>query len=151
MITLEQVCRLYSCEVYGRDGEIIGTVGQVWDDGVGQPSWAAIRTGRFGADESVVPLREAELREQRLVVPFSTTTVTRAPKVSASRDAPLRRDDVVRLCRHYRLRREDISPAYHTELATNPAFRAAGRRRQRSARNAGTNLRQFPGGILLRV
>ncbi|GAA4606217.1 hypothetical protein BJY16_005714 [Actinoplanes octamycinicus] len=103
MITLEQVHQLYGRQVHGPDGDMIGTVAQVWDDGVGHPAWAGVRTSRFGFGKRLVPLHDAALHDGRLVVPFTRALVLEAPRISALDDDPLSRADVVRLNRHYRL------------------------------------------------
>ena len=101
MITLEQIRALTGHDVYDPDGDKIGTVGQVWHDGTGQPAWASVNTGLFGLNESLVPLQEADLRDDRLVVPFDKAKVKGAPNVDASDDEPLRRDEVDRLYEYY--------------------------------------------------
>ena len=51
MIGMDQASTVIGREVVDRDGDKIGTVGQVWADGVGQPAWASVRTGFFGRSE----------------------------------------------------------------------------------------------------
>jgi uncharacterized protein (TIGR02271 family) len=103
MVAQEQISTLYDSDVYGRDGNKIGSVGQVWGDPGGQPSWISVKTGLFGLNESLVPLQNAELRSDRLVVPFDKDTVKDAPNVDASADEPLEQDDVARLYQYYGL------------------------------------------------
>jgi len=101
MIMQEQVNTLIGRDVYDRDGDKIGTVGQVWADAAGMPSWASVKTGLFGANESLVPLQDADLQADRLVVPFEKSTVKDAPNVDVSADEPLTEDEVNRLYQHY--------------------------------------------------
>lgn len=102
MITVEQVQTLYGLDVYDRDGDKIGHVGQVWDDGTsGRPTWASVKTGLFGLNESLVPLHDADVRDDRLIVPFQKGTVKDAPNVDADHDEPLTSEDVERLYEYY--------------------------------------------------
>ncbi|WP_250030159.1 DUF2382 domain-containing protein [Paractinoplanes maris] len=103
MITLEHANRLHGTDVYDNDGDKIGSVGQVWDDGRGRPAWASVKTGLFGLNESLVPLENADLRDDRLVVPFDKSTVKDAPNIDASHDEPLQGEDVEKLYQYYGL------------------------------------------------
>ena len=109
MIGVEHIHRLSGRELHDRDGNKIGTVGQIWDDGAGRPGWASVRTGLFGLNESLVPLNDAELRDDQVVVPYDKATVKDAPNVDASEDEPLDPDEVDRLYQHYGLNWEDKS------------------------------------------
>jgi uncharacterized protein (TIGR02271 family) len=111
MIGVEHIHSLSGRDLQDRDGNKIGTVGQIWDDGAGRPGWASVRTGLFGLNESLVPLNDAELRDDRVVVPFDKAKVKDAPNVDASDDEPLGPDEVDRLYRHYGLSWEDNSRA----------------------------------------
>jgi uncharacterized protein (TIGR02271 family) len=103
MVAQEQISTLYNSDVYDRDGNKIGSVGQVWGDPAGQPSWISVKTGLFGLNESLVPLQDAELQSDRLVIPFDKSKVKDAPNVDASKDEPLEQDDVQRLYEYYGL------------------------------------------------
>ncbi|MFC4148732.1 PRC and DUF2382 domain-containing protein [Micromonospora mangrovi] len=103
MIGQEHATTVIGRDVYDNDGDKIGTVGQVWADGVGQPAWASVRTGLFGMNESLVPLETAELDGDRLTVPFDKARVKDAPNVDVSHDEPLSSEEVAQLYRHYGL------------------------------------------------
>ncbi|MEU4620948.1 PRC and DUF2382 domain-containing protein [Actinoplanes sp. NPDC023801] len=118
MITAEKVYALYGREVYGRDGDKIGTVETVWRDGVGQPSWASVRTGLFGMKESLIPLQDADLRDEGVIVPFDKATVKDAPNVDASEEEPLGQDEVDVLYRHYGMNWHDTYDAYQAGAAS---------------------------------
>lgn len=118
MITREQVSTLVGREVCDRDGDKIGKVGQVWADDVGMPVWASVNTGLFGFNESLVPLTNADLMADRLVVPFEKATVKDAPNIDASHDEPLSEDEVDMLYRHYHMQWDD---SYRTPQAGVPA------------------------------
>ena len=107
MIGMDQASTVIGREVVDRDGDKIGTVGQVWADGVGQPAWASVRTGFFGMNESLVPLQTAELDGDRITVPFDKGRVKDAPNVDVSHDEPLSSEEVAELYRHYNLSWED--------------------------------------------
>ena len=60
MIEQQELGSVAGRDVYGPDGEKIGSVAQVYqDDQTGQPAWLTVHTGLFGMNESFVPLREA--------------------------------------------------------------------------------------------
>ena len=61
-IAQDRVASLQGQDVYDRNGDKIGTVGQVWADDTGQPSWLSVNTGFFGLNESLVPLQGAQWR-----------------------------------------------------------------------------------------
>jgi uncharacterized protein (TIGR02271 family) len=117
MITREQVNSLTGCDVYDRDGDKIGSVGQVWADAAGQPTWASVRTGLFGRNESLVPLQSADLGGDRLLVPFDKARVKDAPNIDAAHDEPLTQDEVDRLYRYYGMSAADSSAAYDAGAA----------------------------------
>ncbi|GIF45037.1 DUF2382 domain-containing protein [Actinoplanes xinjiangensis] len=101
MIVQEQVDLLYGREVVDRDGEKVGSVGAVWSDGAGQPTWASVKTGLFGLNESLLPLNDATLQGDRIVVPFEKAAIKDAPNVDASHDEPLSAEEVDLLYQHY--------------------------------------------------
>ncbi|HWJ11726.1 MAG TPA: PRC-barrel domain-containing protein, partial [Nocardioides sp.] len=66
----------------GSDGEKLGKVGQLFlDDGSRQPEFVTVRTGLFGHRESFVPVRDAVLEDDRLLVPYTKDQVKDAPHV----------------------------------------------------------------------
>ncbi|GAA3702135.1 PRC and DUF2382 domain-containing protein [Microlunatus aurantiacus] len=70
-------------DVYDSDGAKIGAARQVYvDDETGEPEWVTVRTGLFGLNESFVPLADATVSEDRLVVPFTKSHVKDAPNLS---------------------------------------------------------------------
>ncbi|MFH5821113.1 DUF2382 domain-containing protein [Georgenia sp. AZ-5] len=82
MITNEAISQLAGATVVGRDGDKLGTVGQVYlDDVSGQPDWVTVKTGLFGTSETFVPLREATVEGDTLRVPYDKSTVKDAPRV----------------------------------------------------------------------
>ena len=122
MIAQQHIHSLYGREVYDADGDKIGSVGQVWSDGVGQPTWASVRTGLFGINESLVPLQNADLQADRLVVPFDKATVKDAPNVDADNDEPLSQDEVDRLYSYYGMNWDDSYHAYQAGAAAGAGY-----------------------------
>src|SRR5215204_590442 len=48
--------------VVNTDGQKIGGIGTIYlDDRTGEPEWVTVKTGLFGASQSFVPLREADV------------------------------------------------------------------------------------------
>lgn len=100
-MTSQDAARLNGREVYGSDGDKIGTVGHVWGDPAGAPTWASVKTGMFGMKESMVPVTDADVRGERLVVPFDKSQVKDAPRIDGSSEAPLDSDEIIRLHDYY--------------------------------------------------
>jgi uncharacterized protein (TIGR02271 family) len=70
--------------VYGKDGDKIGSVGQVYvDDVTGRPEWVTVKTGMFAMKESLVPLSGARRMGEDLHVPHTKETVKDAPRLDA--------------------------------------------------------------------
>ena len=112
MITQEQVNTVVGRDVYDSDGDKIGSVGQVWLDAADMPAWASVKTGWFGTSESLVPLQDADLRGDRLTVPFDKARVKDAPNIDVAHDEPLSQDEVDRLYQHYGMSWDDSYDAY---------------------------------------
>jgi uncharacterized protein (TIGR02271 family) len=88
---------------YGADGDKIGKVGQVFlDDQTNQPEFATVNTGFLGGSESFVPLAEASLDGDRLIVPFTKDRVKDAPSVELD-GGHLDQDQERRLYEYYGL------------------------------------------------
>lgn len=103
MISTDEIQRLSGGggNVVADDGTKIGSIGQVYlDDETSQPEWVTTRTGLFGGAESFVPLAQASLSGDDLVVPFDKDKVKDAPRVSDS-DGHLSRDQEAELYRYY--------------------------------------------------
>ncbi|GIF15299.1 DUF2382 domain-containing protein [Actinoplanes teichomyceticus] len=112
MIAQEQIHSLYGRDVFDRDGEKVGSIGEVWTDGAGQPTWASVRTGLFGMKESLVPLNDADLRGDGIVVPIPKAQIKDAPNIDAAHDEPLSGEEVDRLYQHYGMSWPDSYRAY---------------------------------------
>lgn len=128
MIAMDQIPRLYGLNVTDSNGAKIGTLGSLWTDETGRPTWASVRTGFFGTNESLVPLHAAEVERDQVRVPYDKDTVKDAPNIDASADEPLQGDDVTRLYEHYHLSAEETveqtgaqtGGRYGTEVTDEP-------------------------------
>jgi stress response protein YsnF len=122
MIEQQELGSVAGRDVYGRDGEKIGSVAQVYqDDRTGQPEWLTVHTGLFGLNESFVPLREATVTGDRVEVPYDKSTIKDAPNVAA--DGHLEPEDERRLYEHYSL---DWDTDWDRSRDTDRAFDLAG-------------------------
>lgn len=87
MISIESVQTLIGTNAYGLDGSKLGTIGQVYlDNSSGQPEWATVKTGLFGTRENFVPLREAELADDGVRLPYDKDRIKGAPDIDADQE-----------------------------------------------------------------
>ena len=120
MIGTDEIQNLLSTggTVVGTDGDKIGKVSQVFlDDQTGNPEWVTVHTGLFGTAESFVPLNQASVRGDEIVVPYDKSTVKGAPRVSDA-DGHLSETEEAELYRYYGL---DYTTGYDTTDATTGA------------------------------
>ncbi|MEH0108218.1 PRC and DUF2382 domain-containing protein [Tersicoccus sp. MR15.9] len=97
------ISTLFGADVLTSDDHRLGDVGQVYlDDQSGSPEWVTVRTGLFGTKETFVPIRNADLDDRGLRVPFDKQLVTDAPRVEADQDH-LSPEEEQELYRHYGL------------------------------------------------
>lgn len=95
-ITTEQAASLAggNGNVLDNDGDKIGSIGQVYlDDTTGEPSWVTVKTGLFGTSESFVPLDNARVNGEDIVVAFEKETVKGAPRVDADNNLSPEEED----------------------------------------------------------
>lgn len=100
-LTEQQIRSLYGQDVQDRSGARIGSVGQVWADAAGEPTWVSVKTGVMGHHESMAPLTTARMQDGRLTVPYDKATVKSAPSVDAGTDEPMGTDQIAQLYTHY--------------------------------------------------
>jgi uncharacterized protein (TIGR02271 family) len=87
MITQSEIQQIMGSDVYGPDGDKVGSAGQVYLDNVsGEPEWVSVRTGLFGTKESFVPLHQATFTNGQLQVPFAKDQVKSAPQIDPDGD-----------------------------------------------------------------
>jgi uncharacterized protein (TIGR02271 family) len=103
-LTEQQIRALYGQDVQDRSGAKIGSVGQVWADAAGEPTWVSVKTGVMGHHESMAPLQAARMQaDGKLQMPYDKATVRSAPAVETGTDQPLGADQLTQLYRHYQL------------------------------------------------
>ena len=86
--------------VIGRRDAALGTVEDVYADlRSGRPQWAAVKSGLFGADVSLIPLTSAECDDSALRIPYSAQEVKAAPHRAPG--AVMSRKEEANLFRHY--------------------------------------------------
>ena len=126
MISRDQVDQIFGATVFDPSGEKVGDVGQVYfDDVTGEPEWVTVNTGLFGTSESFVPIHDAELSGDRLVVGHDKGHVKNAPNVGD--DEHLSPEEERALYAHYGVA-WGTAPATETatETSTETSQRATG-------------------------
>jgi uncharacterized protein (TIGR02271 family) len=99
-IELTDPGRLEGAKVIGRDGSNLGTVQAVYfDNATDRPEWAAVKSGFFGTEVSLVPLATAEYDGVVLTVPYGKDQLREAPHHDPGRE--LTPDDEADLFAHY--------------------------------------------------
>ena len=97
---------LVGAAVIGPDGDKIGDVRQFYlSDTTGEPTWATVKTGLFGTQESFVPLSGSSVQPDELRVAFDKATVKDAPRVDV--DGHLSLEEEAELYRYYGIDDED--------------------------------------------
>jgi uncharacterized protein (TIGR02271 family) len=82
------------------DGDKIGRLEEIYlDTDSGEPEWATVATGLFGAQQTFVPLVDVDHRRGEVVVPYSKDQVKDAPSVDP--DGQLSHEEEYRLYEHY--------------------------------------------------
>jgi stress response protein YsnF len=67
-------------ELIDKDGDRVGVVASLYAYGdTDVPTWAAVRTGRFGGRETFVPIAAAQPAGERVRVPFTKELIRNAP------------------------------------------------------------------------
>ena len=102
MIGTEHLQTIVGSHAVDNDGDKLGKIGNVYlDDRTGEPAWATVNTGLFGTKESFVPLADARMEGDTLVVPYDKAQVKDAPKVDD--DGHIGDDEQAELYRYYGL------------------------------------------------
>ncbi|HZA33162.1 MAG TPA: PRC and DUF2382 domain-containing protein [Propionibacteriaceae bacterium] len=88
--------------VVNTDGQKIGGIGTIYlDDTTGEPEWVTVKTGLFGASQSFVPLRGADVVGNDIQVDYDKDVVKDAPRIDA--DGDLTPEQEQQLYQHYGL------------------------------------------------
>jgi uncharacterized protein (TIGR02271 family) len=84
------------------DGDRVGTIDSIYvDDQTGEPEWALVNTGLFGAKSTFVPLAQANPAGDNVQVPYDKQLIKDAPKMDP--DQHLSEAEEQELWRHYGL------------------------------------------------
>jgi uncharacterized protein (TIGR02271 family) len=98
--TREDVLSWRGRDLYGNDGDKIGTIDDIYlDRETEEPEWAVVTTGLFGTKRTFVPLSDAQMSEDGLRVPFEKATVKDAPRIDP--DGELSHEEERTLYSHY--------------------------------------------------
>ena len=86
--------------VIGSRDAALGTVEDVYADiRSGRPQWAAVKSGLFGTDVSLIPLTRAECDDRSLRIPYSVQEVRDAPHRASG--TVMSHKEEANLFRHY--------------------------------------------------
>ena len=103
MINENEIQNVVGHTAYDSNGDKIGSVGHIYlDDETGQPEFASVNTGLFGMKETFVPIANASVDGDRLVVPFTKDQVKDAPNVDVD-SGHLDQSEERRLYEHYNM------------------------------------------------
>jgi len=87
-------------DLYGSDGEKLGTIDEIYlDSETGEPEWALVSTGMFGTKSTFVPIANATDQGGTIQVPFDKQRVKDAPKMDP--DGQLSQREEAELYSHY--------------------------------------------------
>jgi sporulation protein YlmC with PRC-barrel domain len=115
-ITESDLAGLSGGNVVTTSGDKIGSIGQIYlDDQTGEPSFVAANTGLLGMSQSLIPLRDATIRDGDVVVGYDKDMVTNAPQLEDD-EGSLSRGQEEKLYDYY-----GISDATKTDAAWAPA------------------------------
>lgn len=103
MISNDQIGSLFGLTMNGQDGSKIGKIVDVYEstDGGHEGTFVTVHTGMFGGQASFVPLNEASMKGEDVVVPYDKDLVKDAPRVTD--DEELVAEEENRLYQHYQL------------------------------------------------
>ena len=100
MISIDQARTLQGKTMLGAGGDKLGTIDTLYADREdGSPTFATVNTGLFGGKSSFVPLEQAELKGDDLVVPYAKDLVKEAPGIDPDSELSPQEED--RLYAHY--------------------------------------------------
>ncbi len=101
-VNVQDPSELMGADVYGPDNDKLGSVDTVFlDNQTSEVAWAAVKTGMFGKNVSLVPLNDASFDNDNLHVPYTKDQIKDAPNHDA--DQALSESDEDELYRHYQV------------------------------------------------
>lgn len=96
----DNINELQRATVFDRDGDKIGSVGQVYvHNGTENPSWVTVNTGLFGTKETFIPLDDAQFNNGDIHVPYEKSFVKDAPNLDENGEINRQQED--ELYRYY--------------------------------------------------
>ena len=102
MISMDQARTLKGKTLKGQGGTKLGTIDSLYADREdGDLTFATVNTGKFGSKTSFVPLGEATLQGDDVVVAYDEELVSSAPQIDE--DSDLSPEEEQRLYSHYGL------------------------------------------------
>jgi uncharacterized protein (TIGR02271 family) len=102
MIDSNSILEARGASVVATDGDKIGSVQDIYlDRETDQPEWVLVNTGMFGTRSTFVPLSDANMQGNDIVVPYDKELVKGAPNIDA--DGELSEQEEADLYRHYDL------------------------------------------------
>ncbi len=100
MITLDPARTLQGKTLHGAGGTKLGTIDTLYADrDGGEPTFATVNTGLFGTKTHFVPLNQAEIQGDGVMVPYDKDLVNSAPNIDT--DSELSPEEESRLYSHY--------------------------------------------------
>ncbi len=137
MISSTDLQQIAGKTMHSQDGQKIGKIVDVYESTDGSDgTFVTVSTGLFGGHASFVPLAQATLKGDDVVVPYDKNLIKDAPRVEA--DQELTAPEEERLYQHYSL-------AGTTAPAAPPAAPAAGRNTAETAVPRGTDRKDVDG------
>ena len=144
---------LIGARVTGGDGQVVGTVEQVFnDDADGRPVWALVRAGR---KDKFVPLGGSKFSKDGLSVPFDTKVIMSSPDVDAGRHMSAAQAD--ELNRHFGLTvpqqagQPDVPPRGQQDISGQAGEQDVSGRDRRQDTGERTGQRTPPGALASRT
>ena len=127
-LTADQLQAHTGTPIYTSDGEHVGEIGEVWyDETTGQAEWLKTGRDRLGLRDYWVPLRDAELRDEKLLVPYTKQQLQDSPDLGGADIDDARAAD---LHRSYGIESESVTRS-EEELAVGKREVETGRARLR--------------------
>lgn len=125
MITREAIGSVLGCIAFDKDHDKIGRIGNVYvDDRTGDPEWMTVQTGKFGGRETFVPIGQADLQGNDVVLPYQKEQVDNAPNISADRAGHLSEQDELKMYEYYGMSHPGAEPTSRTRSAGDAMTRS---------------------------
>jgi uncharacterized protein (TIGR02271 family) len=119
----DQILQSHGATVLTPEGDKIGTIDEIYQDReTRQPQWMLVNTGLFGTRSNFVPLANASIHGNDIVVPFSKSQVTGAPKIEPN--GQLSQREEAELYRHYSLNYQEIRSGTGPQEGTSGGTRS---------------------------